>query len=120
MRITDIHTAKDFAQQWIAVWNAQNLEDILNLYSDDIEVTSPKIKVFPGVVKGTLKGKSLVAEYWGRALQKTPNLFFDLIDVTISVNSVALYYKSVLGKMAIEVMFFNEEGKVNRMFAHYS
>jgi hypothetical protein len=120
MRITDIHTAKDFAQQWIAVGNTQNLQDILKLYSDDVEVTSPKIKIFVGLVKGTLKGKSLVAEYWGRALKKTPNLFFDLIEVTIGVNSVALYYKSALGKMAMEVMFFNEAGKVNKMVAHYS
>jgi putative heme iron utilization protein len=43
-----------------------------------------------------------------------------LYDVTEGVNSVALYYKSVMDKKAVEVMFFNDEGEVNKMFAHYT
>jgi SnoaL-like domain len=120
MKITDIQSANDFAQRWIAIWNSQNLPHILNLYSDDIEVTSPKIKIFLGIEESTLKGKLVVGEYWRTALQKVPNLFFELLDVTMGVNSVAIYYKSVFEKMAMEVMFFNEEGKINKMFAHYT
>jgi len=61
-----------------------------------------------------------VGEYWRKALEKLPDLHFELLDITEGVNSVALYYKSVMNKRSIEVMFFNEEGKVNRMFAHYT
>jgi hypothetical protein len=109
-----------FAENWIASWNSHKLEDILSHYSDDIEITTPMIKMALGIDNGSLKGKKEVADYWQKALVKLPDLHFELIDVTESVNSVALYYKSVMNKMAIEVMFFNEHGKVNKMYAHYS
>lgn len=112
--------AKKFAQDWITSWNSHDLEDILTHYSDDIEITTPMIKMALGVDTGTLKGKENVADYWREALAKLPDLHFELYDVTAGVNSVALYYKSVMNRNSIEVMFFNEDGKVNRMFAHYT
>ncbi|MEP6932296.1 MAG: nuclear transport factor 2 family protein, partial [Flavobacterium sp.] len=112
--------AQTFAKEWINSWNSHNLEDILSHYTDDIEITTPMIKLALGIDTGTLKGKALVADYWRKALEKIPDLHFELYEVTSGVNSVALYYKSVLNKDAIEVMFFNENGKVNKMFAHYT
>ncbi len=109
-----------FAQKWIESWNSHNLNDILNHYSEDIEITSPMIKIAGGINTGTLQGKESVANYWEKALNKIPDLHFELIDVTESVNSIAIYYKSVMNKKAIEVMFFNEQGKVNKMIAHYT
>ncbi|MBN8680044.1 MAG: nuclear transport factor 2 family protein [Chitinophagales bacterium] len=109
-----------FAEEWIHSWNTHNLEGILSHYSDDIEITTPMIKLALGVDNGSLKGKELVADYWQKALNKLPDLHFELYDVTVGVNSVALYYKSVMNKKAIEVMFFDEYGKVNKMFAHYT
>ncbi|EFK58293.1 nuclear transport factor 2 family protein [Sphingobacterium spiritivorum] len=111
---------RKFAEEWIHSWNTHNLEDILSHYSDDIEITTPMIKLALGVDNGSLKGKDLVADYWQKALNKLPDLHFELYDVTVGVNSVALYYKSVMNKKAIEVMFFDEYGKVNKMFAHYT
>ena len=112
--------AQKFAKDWINSWNSHNMADILSHYSDDIEVTTPMIKMAAGIESGSLKGKALVADYWTKALVKVPDLHFELVDVTAGVNSVALYYKSIMNKMCVEVMFFNEKGLVNRMFAHYS
>jgi ketosteroid isomerase-like protein len=112
--------AQKFAEKWIESWNSHNLNEILTHYSDDIEITTPMIKLALGVDSGSLKGKELVADYWQKALQKIPNLHFELYDVTSGVNSVALYYKSVMDKKAIEVMFFDDKGKINKMFAHYT
>jgi hypothetical protein len=112
--------AEKFAKEWINSWNSHNLEDILNHYSDDIEITTPMIRLAAGGSTGSLKGKEAVKDYWAKALQKIPDLYFELIDVTEGVDSVALYYKSVMNKKAVEVMFFNEAGKVNKMFAHYT
>lgn len=112
--------AQKFAEAWISSWNSHDMEDILNHYSDDIEITTPMIKLAGGIESGSLKGKEAVAEYWNRALTKIPDLHFELVDVAEGVDSVALYYKSVMNKMAVEVMFFNEEGKVSRMIAHYT
>ena len=112
--------AKTFANEWIESWNSHNLDRILSHYSDNFEITTPMIKVVLGIETGTLKGKEEIRNYWEAALKKVPDLYFELKEVTESVGSIAIYYKSVLEKMAIEVMFFDEEGKVNRVIAHYS
>jgi hypothetical protein len=112
--------AQEFATEWITSWNSHNLEDILSHYSDDIEITTPMIKLAAGIESGSLKGKEQVADYWRKALQRIPDLHFELLDVTAGINSVALYYKSVMNKKAIEVMFFNGQGKVDRMYAMYT
>jgi len=112
--------SKKFAAEWIASWNAHNMDDIMEHYAEDVEITTPMIRIATGGDTDTLKGKAAVAEYWSKALQKLPDLHFELVEVTTGVHSVALYYKSVMNKMSIEVMFFNEHGKVNRIFAHYS
>lgn len=112
--------AQEFAEKWIASWNTHNLEEILKHYNEDVEITTPMIKMALGIETGTLKGKAAVADYWGKALQKLPDLKFELIDVTQSVDSIALYYKSVMNKRSVEVMFFDNNGLVNKIIAHYS
>jgi len=112
--------AKSFANKWITSWNSHDLEDVLTHYSDDIEITTPMIRMAVGIDSGSLKGKEQVRDYWKKALEKIPDLHFELYEVTAGVNSVALFYKSVMNKKAIEVMFFNEQGKVNRMHAFYT
>jgi hypothetical protein len=112
--------AQKFAREWIASWNSHNLDDILSHYSDDIEITTPMIKLAAGIENTSLKGKTSVADYWGKAFKKVPDLHFELIDVTAGVNSVALYYKSIMNKLCIEVMFFDNNSKVHKMFAHYT
>lgn len=112
--------AQEFAMAWIKAWNSHDLERILSHYADDFQVTTPMIKVAMGVETGTLHGKETIRHYWATALEKIPDLHFELVDVTQSIDSLALYYKSVMGKMAIEVMFFNETGQVNRVIAHYT
>lgn len=112
--------AKQFAAKWIASWNSHDLDKILSHYSEDVEITSPMIKLAAGIESGSLKGKAAVADYWSKAMKKLPDLHFDLIEVTEGVDSVALYYKSVMNKMSVEVMFFNDQGLVNKIIAHYS
>jgi hypothetical protein len=110
---------KEFAAEWIDAWNSHDLERILCHYADNVEVTTPMIKVAMGIDDGTVYGKDAARQYWGIALQKFPDLYFELVKTALSVTSIALYYKSVMGKMAIETMFFNEDGKVNKVVAHY-
>jgi hypothetical protein len=112
--------AQKFAKEWIESWNSHDLKNIMEHYSEDIEITTPMIKLAGGIESGSLIGKQSVKEYWNKALTKFPELHFELIEVASSVNSVALYYKSIMDKMAIEVMFFDDKGLVNKMIAHYT
>jgi ketosteroid isomerase-like protein len=112
--------SKTFANDWIEAWNSHDLERILAHYSDDLELTTPMIRVALNVDSGTLHGKENARHYWRAALQKVPDLRIELIETTQSVGSIAIYYKAVMNKRAIEVMFFNETGEVCRAIAHYT
>ena len=111
---------KKFAKEWIDSWNSHDLDDIMKHYADDIQITTPMLKLAAGIESGSLQGKEQVRAYWQKALNKIPDLHFELIEVTSGIDSVALYYKSVMNKMAVEVMFFDENGLVNKMIAHYT
>lgn len=109
-----------FAADWIEAWNSHDLDRILEHYTDDVEVTTPMIKVALGIDDGTLKGQDAARSYWKAALEKVPDLHFELVAATQGVDSIALYYKSVMGKMAIEVMYFDDNGMVSKVVAHYT
>ncbi|UKB82894.1 nuclear transport factor 2 family protein [Chryseobacterium sp. MEBOG06] len=84
---------QEFAKLWVDAWNSHDLEDILSHYSEDIEITTPMIVLATGGKESSLKGKKAVREYWRTALEKFPDLHFDLIRSTAGVDSVALFYK---------------------------
>lgn len=112
--------ARAFAKEWIATWNSHDMEAILAHYTDDFEITTPMIKIALGQNTGTLIGKTAIRRYWEAALKKLPDLHFELIDAALGVDSVVIYYKSVLNRLAIEVMFFDDDGRVNKVVAHYT
>ncbi|WP_343558525.1 nuclear transport factor 2 family protein [Sphingobacterium sp.] len=109
-----------FALDWIESWNSHNLENILNHYTDDIEIITPMIKMALGSGNGNLKGKTAVSEYWKKALDKLPDLHFELYEITAGVGCISLFYQSVMNKKAIETMFYNDEGKIYKMIACYT
>lgn len=115
-----IDQAQKFGQEWVKSWNSHDLERILSHYADDFQMTSPFIGTMMHESTGTLKGKEKVRAYWAQALERLPDLHFDLIEVLASVDSITIYYRAVLGKRAAEVLFFDDNGKVRRAVAHYN
>lgn len=115
----DKAAAAHFAQEWIAAWNAHDLERILSHYAEDFEMSSPAITLITGDPSGRLKGRELVGNYWARALEKYPELQFTLRHVLCGAGSVTLIYDGVLG-LSNEVFFFGADGKVTRAHAHYA
>lgn len=110
--------AEEFAKDWIAAWNAHDLDQILSHYEDDFEMSSPAITLLTGDLSGKLQGKKAVGDYWDGALKKYPNLRFELLNVVRGASSVTLIYQGVLG-LSVEVFFFSDSGKVARAYAHY-
>ncbi len=62
--------ANTFAKEWLESWNSHDLDRILSYYSDDLEITTPMIKLVLGIDTGILSGKQNVRDYWAAALQK--------------------------------------------------
>jgi hypothetical protein len=115
-----LEQAQQFAAEWVAAWNAHDLEAVLSHYTDDFTMTTPMIKNLLGLESGTLQGKQAVGDYWRAALQKIPDLKFSIIETTGGVDSVSIYYDAVLGRRAIETFFFNADGKVYKALATYN
>lgn len=110
--------ADHFAAEWVASWNARDLDRILSHYTDNFEMSSPVIVKLTGEDSGTLKGKAAIGAYWTKALRLNPGLHFELVNALWGINSVTLYYRGPRG-LSAEVFHFNAEGKVVRAYAHY-
>lgn len=111
--------ATDFAEEWLAAWNAHDVAAIIHHYADAIEFTSPFIVAMTGKPSGTITDKQELQDYFRNALEKYPDLHFELQTLLTGVKSVVLSYKSVNNLLAAEVMELNDEGKVTRVNAHY-
>lgn len=110
--------ANAFAADWIAAWNAHDLNRILSHYAEDFEMSSPMIALYADDNATTLKGKSAVGAYWARALERLPDLNFQLKHVLRGSDSITLIYDGVRG-LSAEVFHFGASGEVVRAFAHY-
>jgi hypothetical protein len=116
----DSNLSTRFAVDWIASWNAHDLDRILSHYADDFEMTSPVIMQIAGEPTGKLRGKAAVGAYWSKALSLIPDLHFELIAVLSGVDSITIHYRGARGRLAAEVFFFDRSHKVTKAFAHYS
>lgn len=112
--------AHKFAKEWIAAWNSHDLDRIMSHYADDFEISTPMIKMALGIDTGMIKGMTAIRDYWQKALDKMPDLKFELKEITMGVDSMVLYYKSVMNKHTIEVLYWNTDGKIEKVVAHYS
>lgn len=94
--------ADQFAHEWIEAWNSHDLDRILEHYSEDFTMASPRIAAVAQEPSGILNGKPAVASYWAKALQLAPELRFRLLATFVGADSVAIHYEGVRGP-AVEV-----------------
>ena len=116
----DTNFAKFFANEWIAAWNAHDLDRILSHYDDNFEMTSPIIVQLLGAPAGTLQGKTKVRAYWQKALSLMPDLKFELLSVLIGVNSITVNYLGARGRQSAEIFYFGTNRQVIKAVAHYA
>ena len=112
--------AWNFANQWVAAWNAHDLDSIMTHYADAIELTSPVAAQLLGTRDGKIVGKANLRAYVQRGLEAYPQLHFSLEDVLWGMNSVVLYYINQKGTHTAEFMELSAAGQVTRVVAHYA
>src|SRR5215213_10499431 len=110
--------AEDFALKHVSVWNRHDLDEIVQLYTEDVELVSP----LAGRVAGgtTVAGREALRAYFAAALQRYPELEFRLIDVLTCVDTVTLYYWGAGEKVVAEVLTVGPDHRISRVLAHYS
>jgi hypothetical protein len=110
---------RSFSREWVAAWNAHDIERILDHYAADVVLTSPVARrLLEG--DGRVRGVETLRAYFARGLAAYPNICFELVDVLWGLETIVLYYRNQLrdGKTA-EVMLINGEGKVAHVWANY-
>ena len=112
-------SAQHFAETWVKSWNTHDLDGILEHYAEEVTFTSPFARLLDNST-GTIQGRAALRQYFSRALTLYPELHFELLEVFVSVDSIVLYYRSVLNLNAAETMAFNADGQVIRAVAHYA
>jgi ketosteroid isomerase-like protein len=105
--------------EWIAAWNARDLERVLTLYSEDFEMTSEHIHAMGFDPSGTLRGKEHIRVFWAKALEHVPNLRFELIDLVVSPDSVVVFYQNERGRKVGEFLRLDAQGKIAQSSANY-
>ncbi len=108
------------ANNWVAAWNAHDLDLIMTHYDDAIELTSPVAALLLGTPGGKVVGKANLRAYFQRGLEAYPELCFRLEEVLWGINSVVLYYTNQKGTRAAEFMELSTIGKVARVVANYN
>jgi hypothetical protein len=117
--MSDLTFARKFADEWVAAWNAGDLDRIFEHYDDDFDFSSPVISERGFDESGKLKGKVAMRPYWSAGLASQPPLRFEVLEVFAGVDSVSIFYRSVGRNLVCETFFFNAAGKVVRALANY-
>ena len=108
-----------FAREWIEAWNAHDIDRILSHYREDVRFVSPIAARF-GARYGELRGRLALRDYFERGLASYPALHFEPIAALGGIGSIALHYRSVENRQAIEVMELDAGGQIRRAAAHYT
>jgi len=116
--------AKEHIERWINAWNNKDLETVLSMITEDIEFSSPKIKLItPQFNSEKVDNKQNLKHYWSTALQKLTSLHFTPKDYFIKGNICVLEYIATFdGKskvLSIEKSEFNDDNKIYKASAFY-
>lgn len=109
--------AKEHVEKWINAWNNHELETLLEMYSDEVQFSSPKIKIiFPDRKSSKLGNKKELEEYWTLALRvKYPDLKFEVKEVIIHNDTIVLEYFASLNRFDRTLVMEKFEFKDNKI-----
>jgi ketosteroid isomerase-like protein len=123
-RTGEIAVTKDeawkLAREWVAAWNAHDLNAIMTHCEDAVELTSPVAAQILGTADGKVLGKANLRAYFQWGLEAYPQLQFRLEDVLWGVGSVVIYYTNQKGTRTAEFIEISARGKVTRVVANYN
>lgn len=110
--------AQDFAEGWVAAWNAHDVDAVLAHFAGEITFSSPLVPIITGR-ENPLHGTEELRAYWTEGLRRLPNLHFTLRGVYCGVDAVTIAYENERGRPALEVLTLGKDGKAISGMALY-
>jgi hypothetical protein len=111
--------AEAFARAWMSAWNDRDIDRILAHYSDGVVFHSPRIALVMGTRAVSISGKAALRDYWTKALERSPELFFELENVLTSSDAITLLYTNHREELVAETFLFDRDGEVHESVAAY-
>ena len=115
----DSERAQALAEEWVAAWNAHDLDAIMALYAPGIVFQTPTIIDTLGIADGTVRGAERLREHFARGFERLPDLRFDLDCVYAGVSSIAIVYRWADGTPVCELHEYDADGLIERVQALY-
>lgn len=110
----------EFTKAWFQAWNDHDLDEIMEHYSEDIDFVSPIVRHLGIDPKGRISNRTMLRDYFSKALQTYPDLHFDFHYEMKGEVSMVLCYGSINGALSAEYMERDPNGKVTKVRAHYT
>lgn len=90
---------ESIAHEWFAAFNAHDLERLLELYADDAQHFSPKLKIRRPETNGLVVGKDALRDWWRDAFDRLPTLHYKTTSLTANDDRVFMeYIRQVAGE----------------------
>ncbi len=106
---------KQIARKWFEAFNEHNLNKLLELYHDDAQHYSPKLKVRQPETKGLIRGKEALRSWWADAFKRLPSLRYEVIKLTADEGQVFMEYSRFVDgeeQLSVGEVLEIESGKI--------
>jgi ketosteroid isomerase-like protein len=103
------------AKLWLNAFNEHNLEALLDLYADDAQHFSPKLKLRQPETNGLIIGKDAMRTWWQDAFERLPDLVYREEQLTANNNRVFMEYTRIVGgepNMSVAELLEIKDGKI--------
>lgn len=101
--------ARRFVDQWVADWNAHDLDALLAHYTDGVVFSSPLAERFLPGSEGVAHGKDALRVYWTAGLAAVPDLRFEVLEHYVGTSTIVIRYRNQSGGVVCEVLEFDGE-----------
>lgn len=101
--------------KWLEAFNAKQLDRLLDLYAEDAEHFSPKLKLRKPETGGLVKGRPALREWWQDAFNRLPTLHYKVSSLTANDHRVFMeYIRTVEGEedMAVAEVLEIRDGRI--------
>lgn len=83
---------ESIALQWFAAFNEHDLQKLLELYDDNAQHYSPKLKARQPETLGFITGKKGLHDWWSDAFVRLPGLHYKIEKLTANEERVFMEY----------------------------
>jgi hypothetical protein len=108
------------AEDWIAAWNAHDLDAILEHYAENVVFRADTVVARWNREDGTLRNKAELREHFRLGLERASNLHFTLREVLTCPDGYAVVYVRENGNVVIDAVELDDDGNAARVHAYYA